>query len=49
MMYYSGTDAFPFHQYCVPIGGETRLTTNDVAIITKQMNSRLSPYNETVK
>jgi hypothetical protein len=44
MMYYNGTDAFPFH-HILPIGGETRLTTNDVAIITKQMNSRLSPYN----
>ena len=29
----------------MPIGGETRLTTNDVAIITKRMNSRLSPFN----
>jgi hypothetical protein len=44
MKYYKGTDAFPFH-HIMPIGGETRLTTNDVAIITKRMNSRLSPYN----
>ena len=44
MKYVSGTDAFPFH-HIMPIGGETRLTTNDVAIITKKMNSQLSPYN----
>jgi hypothetical protein len=42
--YVQGTNAFPFH-HIMPIGGETRLTTNDVAIITKQMNSRLSQYN----
>ena len=42
--YVQGTDAFPFH-HIMPIGGETRLTNNDVAIITKRMNSRLSPYN----
>jgi hypothetical protein len=40
----SGSEAFPFH-HIMPIGGETQLTTNDVAVITKQMNSRLSPYN----
>ena len=44
MKYSKGTNAFPFH-HIMPIGGETRLTTNDVAIITKRMNSRLSPYN----
>ena len=42
--YFKGTDAFPFH-HIMPIGGETRLTTNDVAIITKKMNSKLSPFN----
>ena len=42
--YVRGSDSFPFH-HIMPIGGETRLTTNDVAVITKQMNSRLSPYN----
>ena len=40
----SGSEAFPFH-HIMPIGGETQLTTNDVAVITKQMNSKLSPYN----
>jgi len=40
----SGSEAFPFH-HIMPIGGETLLTTNDVAVITKQMNSKLSPYN----
>jgi hypothetical protein len=39
-----GSEAFPFH-HIMPIGGETLLTTNDVAVITKQMNSKLSPYN----
>ena len=42
--YVRGSDSFPFH-HIMPIGGETRLTTNDVAVITKQMNSRLAPYN----
>jgi len=42
--YVKGTNAFPFH-HIMPIGGETRITNNDVAIITKRMNSRLSPYN----
>ena len=40
----TGSEAFPFH-HIMPIGGETQLTTNDVAVITKQMNSKLSPYN----
>ena len=44
MRYYKGTNDFPFH-HIMPIGGETRITTNDVAIITKKMNSQLSPYN----
>jgi len=44
MKYSKGTNAFPFH-HIMPIGGETRLTTNDVAIITKRMNGRLSQYN----
>ena len=44
MRYYKGTNDFPFH-HILPIGGETRLTTNDVAVITKKMNSQLSPYN----
>ena len=42
--YFRGSDSFPFH-HIMPIGGETRLTTNDFAVITKQMNSRLSPFN----
>jgi hypothetical protein len=42
--YLSGTDAFPFH-HIMPIGGEAQLTTNDVAVISKQMNSKLAPYN----
>jgi len=42
--YLRGTDAFPFH-HIMPIGGEAQLTTNDVAVITKKMNSKLSPYN----
>ena len=42
--YLRGTDAFPFH-HIMPIGGEAQLTTNDIAIISKQMNSKLSPYN----
>ena len=44
MRYYKGTNDFPFH-HIMTIGGETRITTNDVAIITKKMNSQLSPYN----
>jgi hypothetical protein len=40
----SGTDAFPFH-HIMPIGGEAQLTTNDVAVISKKMNSKLAPYN----
>ena len=42
--YLRGTDAFPFH-HIMPIGGEAQLTTNDVAVISKKMNSKLSPYN----
>jgi len=40
-----GTDTFPFH-HIMPIGGEVQLTTNDIAIISKKMNSKLSPYNK---
>ena len=43
--YLKGTDAFPFH-HIMPIGGEVDLTTNDVAVISKQMNSKLAPYNK---
>jgi len=39
-----GSDKFPFH-HIMNIGGEIPLTTNDVAIVTKEMNSRLAPYN----
>ena len=39
-----GSNAFPFH-HIMPIGGEAQLTTNDVAVISKQMNSKLAPYN----
>jgi hypothetical protein len=42
--YLSGTDAFPFH-HIMPIGGEVELTSNDLAILNKKMNSRLAPYN----
>jgi len=42
--YLSGTDAFPFH-HIMPIGGEVELTSNDLAILSKKMNSRLAPYN----
>ncbi len=43
--YFGGTEAFPFH-HIMPIGGETSLTTKDVAIISKKMNSKLAPYNK---
>lgn len=43
--YLHGTDAFPFH-HIMPIGGEVDLTTNDIAVISKQMNSKLAPYNK---
>ena len=42
--YLKGTDKFPFH-HIMPIGGEIKLTTDDVAIINKTMNSKLAPYN----
>ena len=42
--YISNTDDFPFH-HIMPIGGETAITTKDVGIISKQMNSKLAPYN----
>ena len=42
--YFKNTENFPFH-HIMPIGGETALTTKDVAIISKQMNSKLAPYN----
>ena len=42
--YLSGTDAFPFH-HIMPIGGEVELTSNDLAVLNKKMNSRLAPYN----
>jgi hypothetical protein len=42
--FFKGTNAFPFH-HIMPIGGETQLTTNDLAVISKKMNSKLSPYN----
>jgi len=43
--YLGGTDAFPFH-HIMPIGGEVDLTTNDVAVLSKKMNSKLAPYNK---
>ena len=43
--YLKGTDAFPFH-HIMPIGGEVDLTTNDVAVLSKKMNSKLAPYNK---
>jgi len=39
-----GSDKFPFH-HIMNIGGEIPLTTNDIAIVTKEMNSKLAPYN----
>ena len=30
----------------MPIGGEVALGTRDVAIITEEMNKKLSPYNK---
>ena len=43
--YIGGTDKFPFH-HIMPIGGETPITTKDVTTISKQMNSKLAPYNK---
>src|SRR6056300_250551 len=43
--YSHGTDAFPFH-HIMPIGGEVDLTTNDISILSKKMNSKLAPYNK---
>ena len=43
--YIGGTNKFPFH-HIMPIGGETPITTKDVAIVSKQMNSKLAPYNK---
>ncbi len=42
--YLKGSDKFPFH-HIMNIGGEIPLTTNDIAIVTKEMNSKLAPYN----
>ncbi len=43
--YVSGTESFPFH-HIMPIGGEVALGSRDVAIITEEMNKKLSPYNK---
>ena len=43
--YIAGTKSFPFH-HIMPIGGEVALGTRDVAIITEEMNKKLSPYNK---
>ena len=43
--YIAGTESFPFH-HIMPIGGEVALGTRDVAIITEEMNKKLSPYNK---
>ena len=43
--YIGGTEKFPFH-HIMPIGGETAITTRDVTIISKLMNSKLAPYNK---
>ena len=40
-----GTDDFPFH-HIRQIGGEVPLTTDDIAVINKKMNSKLAPYNK---
>ena len=41
---FKGTEDIPFH-HIMPIGGEVDLTTKDVGFITKEMNSKLAPYN----
>jgi len=43
--YQKGTPEYPFH-HIKQIGGEVPLTKNDVAFISKAMNSKLSPYNK---
>jgi len=43
--YIGGTEKFPFH-HIMPIGGETAITTKDVTILSKLMNSKLAPYNK---
>ena len=43
--YFGGTEKFPFH-HIMPIGGEVDITTKDVAFISKEMNSKLAPYNK---
>ena len=43
--YQKGTPEYPFH-HIKQIGGEAPLTKNDVAFISKAMNSKLSPYNK---
>ena len=40
-----GTKEFPFH-HIMQIGGEVPLTTNDIAIISREMNAKLSPHNK---
>jgi len=40
-----GTDDFPFH-HIRQIGGEVPLTTDDIAVINKKMNSKIAPYNK---
>ena len=43
--YFGGTEKFPFH-HIMPIGGEVDITTKDVSFISKEMNSKLAPYNK---
>ena len=43
--YFGGTDDVPFH-HIMPIGGEVDITTKDVSFISKEMNSKLAPYNK---
>mgnify|MGYP007135080818 CR=1 FL=1 len=40
-----GTKDFQFH-HIMNIGGEIPLDTNDIAVISKEMNMRLAPYNK---
>jgi len=40
-----GTKDFQFH-HIMNIGGEIPLDTNDIAVISKEMNIKLAPYNK---
>ena len=44
-LYAQGTGGFEFH-HIMNIGGPIALDTNDIAVISKAMNRKLSPYNK---